>query len=56
MGHKPWNRCDRCGRFISYDDFSSERATRVLNLPDSAYSSEEFHTLCAACNAAEKGR
>ena len=45
----PWNRCEICGRFISYDDFADGKATHVLVNPD-AYGFEEkwstFHNKC----------
>ena len=42
----PWNRCDVCGRFISFDDFCEGGATRTLVNPD-AYGCEEiWETLC----------
>ena len=44
--HKSWNKCDVCGRFISYEDFSSGNATREMILPDSDCSVEEYETLC----------
>ena len=38
-----WNRCDVCGKFISFKD---GRARRQLVTPDSHYSAEEYETLC----------
>lgn len=46
---KPWNRCDFCGRFISYHDLESGKAYRALLTPDSAITVEEFITQCAPC-------
>lgn len=39
-------RCDVCGRFISYSDLYTGKATRYLVTPDSEYSKEEYETLC----------
>lgn len=41
-----WNRCDVCGRFIPYDDFAGGHAERNLITPDSAFTREEWETLC----------
>jgi len=48
VSKKIWNRCDECGRFIALEDFVPfGKATRVMVLPDSWYSSETYETLCA---------
>lgn len=41
-----WNRCDVCGRFISYNALDCGNAVRKMVTPDSAYSAEEYETLC----------
>lgn len=41
-----WNRCDVCGRFISYADIAYGKAIRRLVTPDSYFSVEEYETLC----------
>lgn len=41
-----WNRCDDCGKFISYKDFDEGKAVRVLLTPDSEFTREEYETLC----------
>jgi hypothetical protein len=41
-----WNKCDQCGRFISFNDFIEGNAIRKIILPDSDYSIETFCTLC----------
>ncbi len=41
-----WNRCDDCGRFIPMRDFDAGAATRRLTSEDTAFSSEEYETLC----------
>ena len=46
MKHVPWNRCDVCGRFIPFDDFSEGRASHREITPSSAISNEEWETLC----------
>ena len=48
--NKHWNRCDVCGRFISYEDFKNNIASRKMILPDSEISSETYQTLCAKHN------
>ena len=44
-GNDKWNRCDICGKFISYNDFENG-AIRKLIEPDSDYSTECWETLC----------
>ena len=39
-------KCDICGKFISYESLEKCEARRILITPDSAYSSEEYETLC----------
>jgi len=41
-----WNRCDVCGRFVSFVDIINGRARRHLVTPGSHYSAEEHETLC----------
>jgi len=41
-----WNRCDVCGCFISYNAFNCGNAVRKMVIPDSAYSTEDYATLC----------
>lgn len=45
-----WNRCDVCGRFVSFIDLDSGDATRRLIFPDSDYSTETYETLCPRHN------
>lgn len=45
MNRDFWNKCDVCGKFISYDDFDKV-ATRRLLTPDSYFSREIYETLC----------
>lgn len=40
--HEFWNRCDCCGKLISYEDFELGVATRRLI----CFESEEYETLC----------
>ena len=42
-------RCNDCGRFISYDELDSHEARHRLVTPDSAYTNEEFETVCKKC-------
>jgi hypothetical protein len=48
-----WNRCDICGKLISMADFESGKAQRRMVTPDTAFSSEDYETLCR--NHARKG-
>ncbi len=41
-----WNRCDECGRFISFRAFESGKAVRRLLTPDSELTKETYETLC----------
>lgn len=41
-----WNKCDECGRFISYEDFADGLALRRLLEPDSNIGGERWETLC----------
>ena len=45
-----WNRCDICGKFISFEEFTNGDAYRVNILPDSDFSTETFKTLCKQHN------
>ncbi len=47
MTRDPWNRCDVCGRFISYADFASGKARCILATPESNFTSERYETTCA---------
>jgi hypothetical protein len=49
-----WNKCDICGKLISFSDFQDKKASRILTAPDSDYSSEEYETLCAKHNKKSK--
>lgn len=51
----PWNRCDVCGKFISIHYFSTGVARRELVTPDSAFSIEEYETLCETHNVKVSG-
>lgn len=50
----PWNRCDYCGRWISFADFEVGRAKRefgfvaieTLSGPDVDESFETYHEAC----------
>ena len=42
----PWNRCQECGRFISFADLDSGRARHQMITPDSDVSHEAYETLC----------
>jgi hypothetical protein len=49
MTREPWNRCDECGKFISYEDFSSKQARVSYLQPSSEFGDEEIEILCAKC-------
>lgn len=44
-----WNRCDCCGKFISYKDFELGLAKRINIYPDSHYTQETYETVCKKC-------
>jgi acetyl-CoA carboxylase beta subunit len=41
-----WNKCDVCGRIISYADLESGKAVHRMKTPDSEVSYETWETLC----------
>ncbi len=41
-----WNRCNVCGRFVSYQDILDGKASHVLVTPESLKTRETFETLC----------
>jgi acetyl-CoA carboxylase beta subunit len=41
-----WNKCDVCGRIISYADLESGKAIHNMKTPDSDVSYETLETLC----------
>jgi ribosomal protein S14 len=43
-----WNRCDECGRFISYEDFGNGAINNLIH-PDTEFTCEKYETLCKAC-------
>lgn len=45
-----WNKCDVCGRFISFEDLQIGLAWRALVTPDSHFSTERYETLCERHN------
>jgi len=48
-----WNKCDVCGKFISYKDFDTGEAIRYMATPDSHYTAETYVTLCKDHNKKE---
>lgn len=48
------SKCDACGKFVSYADLVSGRASITLITPDSHYSCEEYETLCRNCLPLER--
>jgi hypothetical protein len=46
----PWNRCDVCGKFISYKDLDDGLAVRHMKTPDTHFTAETWETLCRRCN------
>ena len=49
-GGAAWNRCDVCGRFIGLSEFYNGTATREMELPESAFSTETYLTLHGRCD------
>lgn len=47
-------KCDVCGKFISRKELKSGKARRKLITPDSAFSCEEYETLCEKHLAEQK--
>lgn len=41
-----WNKCEVCGRIISYADLASGKAIHNMKTPDSEVSFETWETLC----------
>jgi hypothetical protein len=41
-----WNKCDVCGKIISYADLESGKAIHNMKTPDSDVSYETWETLC----------
>lgn len=41
-----WNKCDECGKFISYEDIEKGFAIRDMITPHSDVSYESWLTLC----------
>jgi acetyl-CoA carboxylase beta subunit len=41
-----WNKCDVCGRIISYADIQSGKAIHNMKTPDSEVSFETWENLC----------
>jgi hypothetical protein len=41
-----WNKCDVCGRIISFADLESGKAIHNMKTPDSDVSYETWETLC----------
>ena len=46
MKRELWNRCDICGRFISFADIENGWAVRELDTPDTHFTPETYETLC----------
>jgi hypothetical protein len=46
MIHDTWNKCQECGRFISYQDFADNNAIHRMLEPDSDLGVEKWETLC----------
>ena len=47
--YRPWNRCDYCGLFISYNDFDTEKAHTYMLTPDTDFTVETWTTYHVAC-------
>ena len=46
MSQDVWNKCQDCGRFISYDDLLDGKAVHRMLEPDSEFGGEKWETLC----------
>jgi len=46
MKRELWNKCDECGKIISFDDFAKGVASTKLVTPQSDLSEETYETLC----------
>lgn len=42
-------KCDLCGKFIKEEDFYNKKAFRILETPDSEFTSEEYFTAHQSC-------
>jgi hypothetical protein len=51
----PRIKCTWCGRFISYEDLRSGKATHFMVTPDSDYSCEEWESNCKKCREKDVG-
>ena len=43
-------KCDWCGQYIPYKDLMNGDAKRILKTPDSAYTTEQYESVCRKCN------
>lgn len=43
---EPWNRCDVCGQFVSYEAIADGKAKHRLLTPETEFTSETWETLC----------
>jgi len=49
-----WNRCDYCGKFISFADFEADKADRIMHHaynPLTVDMDEDYETFHRACKA-----
>ena len=49
-----WNRCNICGRFISYKDFVNGKAVNKLITPSSLFTDESYDIFHIKCNKEAK--
>lgn len=46
-------KCDRCGKFVSYESLGRGWATMRLTTPDSHFTVEEWEIICEKCAVKE---
>lgn len=48
-----WNKCDICGRIISFQDFADDKAKHILLEPSSDLGVERYETYHNICEQKE---
>ena len=49
INRNPWNRCQECGRFVSFHDLSEGKALYQELTPSSYYTFETWELVCSKC-------
>lgn len=47
---KCWNRCEYCGKFVSFKDIEEGKVVHKLLYPDSQFTKETYETYHKSCN------